>query len=299
MEIFSKVNKNKNLSLALGYFDGVHRGHQAVIKKAAEYAKSYGTKSAVITFKDHPCCFFWGVCPKYILSRDARRNKIAELGVDYLYELDFAELSEYSAENYLQNVLVDNFSPIAISTGFNHHFGNNKSGTPEYLAANADKFGYKYFITEAEKYNGEIISSTLIRKALSEGNIELANMMLGYKFTITGEVVQGQQLGRKIGFRTANLKYPAEIIDLPFGAYATKVSLNGKKYNAVTNFGIKPTVSDGKNCTLESHILDFSEDIYGEIISIEFNKMLRGEQKFNSVDELKTQIKKDIIEIYN
>ena len=145
MQILHDLSENPNLSLALGYFDGVHIGHQAVIKNAVNYAKQNGGKSAVITFKDHPCCFFHGVCPKYILTREYREKFIADLGVDYLYELDFEKLAGLSAEEYLENILIKHFSPKSISTGFNHNFGHNKTGNVEFLKHNASIYGYEYF----------------------------------------------------------------------------------------------------------------------------------------------------------
>lgn len=294
MKIFSEPTQQKKLSLAMGYFDGVHLGHQKVIKKAVELAKSNGTKSAVITFKDHPCCFFYGVCPKYILTRKERQEKIAELGVDYLYEFDFAKIANLSAQEYLKDIIIKNFSPIGISTGFNHHFGAGKTGSPEFLEKMSHVYNYIYNKTEAEKLNGETISSTKIRQLLSNGQIETANKMLGYKFQLEGKVITGQQLGRKIGFRTANVLYPNELIDLPFGAYATIITYQNKTYKGVTNFGIRPTVSTKEQCTVETHILNFDKDIYNENIKIEFIKMLRAEKKFNSIEELKKQIQKDI-----
>ena len=294
MEIFSQLNENKNTALALGYFDGVHKGHQAVIKSAVNFAKSQNKKSAVITFKDHPCCFFWGVCPKYILTRQERRNLIEKLGVDYLYELDFEKISQLSADEYFKNIILKYFSPISISAGFNHNFGANKSGDANLLKQYAQKYNFKYFMLEPEKYNNDIISSTQIRNLLSAGEINVANNMLGYNFSIEGTVVKGQQLGRQLGFNTANVLYPKELIDLPFGVYATKVNIAEKIYNAITNFGIRPTVSNKNICTIESHIFNFNDDIYNKNIRIEFISMLRKEQKYSSLSDLKRQISHDI-----
>ena len=295
MQIFTELNKNPNLSLALGYFDGVHKGHQKVIKSAVNYAHDNGNKSAVITFQDHPCCFFYGVCPKYILTRNDRLKHLEALGVDYVYILDFnAKLCLLSAEDYLKNVLIDNFSPKSISTGFNHYFGAKKSGGVDLLTANQEKFGYKYFEIPPQKNFNDTISSTEIRKLLSDGNIQSANEMLGYNFAISGEVVKGKQLGRKIGFRTANIIYPPELIDLPFGVYSVLVNYNGTQYKGITNFGVRPTVSNDCQCTLETHILEFDKDIYGDEITVEFLKMIRSEKKFSSVEELKNQIALDI-----
>lgn len=295
MQIFTELNKNPNLSLALGYFDGVHKGHQAVIKSAVDFASQNGNKSAVITFKDHPCCFFRGVCPKYILTREDRIKHIEALGVDYIYILDFnSRLCMLSAEDYLKNVLIDNFSPKSISTGFNHYFGAKKSGGVDLLTEKQVEYGYKYFEIPPQKILNNTISSTAIRNALAKGDIQNANEMLGYNFTISGKVVKGQQLGRKIGFRTANLLYPPELIDLPFGVYSVLVDYMGIQYKGITNFGIRPTVSNSHRCSLETHILDFDKDIYGEEISVSFLKMIRAERKFNSLDDLKAQINIDV-----
>ncbi len=316
MQIFTELNENKNLSIALGYFDGVHLGHQKVILSAVNFARQNGNKSAVITFKDHPCCHFYGVCPKYILSRQARREYIATLGIDYLYELDFNDrLCSLPAGEYLEEVLVKYFSPKSISTGFNHFFGAQKSGDADFLREKQTQYGYKYFEIPPQKFNDEIISSTAIRNYLQKGEIEQANSILGHNFSVNGKVVEGQKLGRTLGFRTANLIYPTELIDLPFGVYETLITPrplreefvneqseftnSGEGYKAITNFGIRPTISKEKNAVLETHILNFDNNIYGETIEIKFIRMLRKEIKFNSVEELKTQIKSDISKIFH
>ena len=296
MQIFNELTEIADLSIALGYFDGVHLGHQAVIKSAVEFAKKNGNKSAVVTFKDHPCCYFWGVCPKYILTRAYREKFIAELGVDYLFELDFEKLANLSAEDYLEKILVKYFSPKSISTGFNHNFGHNKTGNVEFLKHGAGIYKYEYFAIPPQKHNDEIISSTKIRELLSMGDIRCANNMLGRNFVIKGEVIKGQQLGRTIGFRTANLVYPAELIDIPFGVYAVLVNYCGETFRGIANFGVRPTVN-GQGALLEVHILDFDKDIYGEIIEVEFVKMIRPERKFASLEQLKLQIQQDIINI--
>ena len=289
MQKFSELNQKQNLAIALGYFDGVHIGHRAVIKSAVDFAKKYNTKSAVITFSDHPYCYFKGVCPKYILTREEREKRIASLGIDYLYELNFEDFALLTAKEYLNNILINYFHPISISTGWNHNFGKNKSGNVNFLEEQAKNYNYKYFKIPPQKINNEIISSTKIRKLLSEGNIEKANHMLGQNFSIEGEIVKGNQIGRTIGFRTANLVYPPELIELPYGVYAVDTTY-GK---GIANFGIRPTLN-GSHTSLEAHILNFEKDIYGEIINVNFNKMIRTEKKFPSLDALKKQINLDI-----
>lgn len=291
MQIFDELNENKGLALALGYFDGVHIGHQAVIKSAVDFARQNNAKSAVITFKDHPYCFFKGVCPKYILSRKERERKIEQLGIDYIYELDFENICSLTADEYL-NILQKNFAPISISTGENHCFGCNKSGDTEFLTQNANS--YEYFKIPLQKLNGELINSTTIRDLLTKGDIEKANSMLNANFEISGQVVLGNQIGRTIGFNTANIVYPPELVELPYGVYEVETQY-GK---GIANFGIRPTV-DGSNAVLETHILDFDKDIYGEILNVKFRKMIRKEVKFNSIECLKEQIKKDISTIYS
>lgn len=292
MQIFNELKKNSGLSLALGYFDGVHLGHRTVIQSAVDFAKKNNTKSAVITFSDHPCCYFWGVCPKYILTRKEREKRIAKLGVDYIYELNFEEISGLTAEEYLRDILVKYFTPLSISTGWNHNFGYKKSGDVEFLTQNSKKYGYEYFSLPPQKVNNTIISSTQIRKLLSCGELEKANSMLGQKFSIEGEIIKGNQIGRTIGFKTANLNYPAELIEIPYGVYSVE-STYGK---GIANFGIRPTIN-GSHAVLEVHILNFDKNIYGKKIRIEFNKMIRAEKKFSSLDDLKIQINKDIKQI--
>lgn len=294
MEIYSDLKQIPNLSVALGFFDGVHLGHKAVIENAVNFARIRGEKSAVITFKDHPCRYFYDLKPEYILTRNERRQRIETLGVDVMFELNFSSLATLSAEEYLKDILVKNFSPIAISTGFNHNFGKLKQGNTEFLQMHSRKLGYKYFLTPPQKFGDEIVSSTAIRSALIEGDIEKANSMLGDNFGVSGVVVKGKQLGRNLGFPTANITYPNELIRLPLGVYATKVMFDGKIYFGITNFGKSPTVSDCDTACIETNILNFDEDIYGQNLRVEFLHYLRAEKKFNTLEELKSQIKKDL-----
>ncbi len=289
MQIFKELKPNKNISVALGFFDGVHLGHRAVIKSAVDYAKQNNTKSAVITFYDHPCCYFWGVCPKYILTRKEREKRIKSLGVDYIYELDFESLSGLTGQEYLKDVLINYFTPVSISTGWNHNFGANKSGNAKFLRENSKKYGYEYFEIPPQKLGNEIINSTGIRKLISEGRTEKANSMLGDDFSVSGKVTEGNKIGRTIGFKTANINYPPELIELPYGAYGVETNF-GK---GVANFGIRPTIN-GSNAVLEVHILNFDEDIYGKNLNVKFEKMIRPEKKFSSLSQLKKQIQKDI-----
>ena len=324
MQVFNKINnKNKALSLAFGFFDGVHIGHQAVIKSAVDFGNKYSKKSAVITFQDHPCCFFYNIKPKYIISKHDKIKMIENLGVDYLYFLKFDEyLSIMSASDYLKEVIIKNFAPTAISTGFNHYFGAKKSGDVQLLKKMQEKFGYKYFEIPPILYDKEIISSTRIRDDFSLGNVEMVNAMLGYDYFLEETVIEGQKLGRELGFKTANLIYPDDLVEIGRGVYQVKVEYNNKTYDGVANYGLRPTVSgkqpsskhfilssfqdlnserpcdpeinSGRRNLLEVHILNFDKDIYGENIKVTFLKKIREEKKFNSLEDLKSQIKEDI-----
>lgn len=296
MQIFNEINTNKGLSLAFGFFDGVHLGHQAVIKSAVDFGGKYNCKSAIITFQDHPCCFFYDVQPKYIIRRHDKVKMFEDLGVDYLYILKFDEyLAMMDASNYLKDVVVKNFAPTAISTGFNHSFGAKKSGDVKLLCTMQQEFCYQYFEVPPVLYNSEIISSTRIREDLALGNIEMVNAMLGYDYFLEETVVEGQKLGRTIGFKTANLFYPENLVEIGKGVYKVKVEHDGKTYDGIANYGLRPTVTNTDKSTLEVHILDFDKDIYGEQIKVTFLKKIRDEKKFDSLDELKSQIQNDII----
>ncbi|MDD3436613.1 MAG: bifunctional riboflavin kinase/FAD synthetase [Candidatus Gastranaerophilales bacterium] len=300
MQIFNEIDINKGLSLAFGFFDGVHLGHQAVIKSAVNFARKNNTKSAIITFHNHPCCFFYHVKPKYLIKKHTKIELFEKMGVDYLYFLQFDEyLAMMNASDYLKDVIIKHFAPAAISTGFNYFFGANKSGNTELLCTMQNEFCYKYFEIPPVMFNNEVISSTAIRENLSHGNIELVNSMLGYNYFVEEIVVLGQQLGRELGFKTANLIYPNNLIEIGKGVYKATVDYKGKNYTAIANYGTRPTLFHDKKPVLEVHLLDFDENIYNETIKVNFIKKIREEKKFHSVEELKTQIKEDIDKLYH
>ena len=272
-------------SLVLGFFDGVHIAHQAVINTALEFSDD----TVLITFKESPAKYF-NRAYEYILPREESVNKIKSLGVNEVIELDFSKIASLTAEEYL-NFLTEKFSPASISTGFNHTFGKNKSGNSEFLEQNQKKYGYKYFCTPALEFNGEVVSSTFIKKLLREGKIEEADFLLNSSFLLEGTVIKGAQLGRTIGFPTANIKYPENIVKIPYGVYSAKID----NRHALLNWGMKPTVHNTVEPVVEAHILDFSGDLYGKKIKIEVLKKIRDEIKFPSLEELKLQIEKDII----
>lgn len=278
-------------SLILGFFDGVHVAHRAVISSALAYS---GSNATLITFKDSPTIYLnnrYGNCgiKEYVLSRKESIRRIKNLGVKNIVELDFSEIANMTAENYL-DYIVSQYSPDAIFTGFNHTFGHNKSGNSDFLSKNQTKYGYKYFCISPQKVENEIVSSTIIKQYLKDGNIEKANSMLGENFILEGVVKKGAQVGRTIGFPTANISYSKDIVKIPFGVY--KAVYDGK--DAIVNWGMRPTVHNIKEPVVEIHILNFDNDLYGKNIRVEIVKRIREEKRFSNLDELKIQIEKDI-----
>lgn len=295
MEIVRELREIPNLSLALGFFDGVHLGHQAVINCAVDFARENNCKSAVVTFKEHPYCYFKGVSPKYILTLEDKYKYIEELGVDYLIELDFAKVCTMTPMQYLEKVLVKYFSPKAISTGFNHKFGVDKSGNVMFLSDCQEKFDYIYFATPPQSIYGDVISSTAIRQFIKSGSVFMADTMLGRKFAVSGTVIKGKELGATIGYPTANIIYPLDIVEPPHGVYEVEVNIGDTQtYKGLANFGVSPTVSNSGICTLETYILNFKGNLYDSDIKVSFGRFIRPEIKFSNLDELKTQIDLDL-----
>lgn len=299
MKVLYDLNEeNKNLALALGFFDGVHLGHQEVIKSAVDFAKKNGAKSAVITFKEHPQVVLRGVAPSYISTKDKKYSKFEALGVDYCYELDFADVCQLSGEDYIENFLIKNFSPISISTGFNHYFGFGKSGTTRLLSEKSQEFGYEYFMLEPVVIGKETVSSSLIRRNLQIGDLVNAKNLLGEYFSVSGIVQKGASLARKIGYKTANVFYPDNVLQLPFGVYKVLVEFQGQKRVGIANFGVKPTFENlVKKPLLEIHLLDFDSEIYGETLQVNFIEFIREERKFASAEELIKQIELDLMRV--
>lgn len=295
MDIIHKLENIPNLSLALGFFDGLHQGHKVVIKTAVNYAKENNAQSGIILFKEHPMCFIMKNKVKHILTLDDKIDMLKDMNVDNVIILDFNEtIAKLSATSYLKDILVKYFSPIAITTGFNHYFGCNRQGNSNFLRKFQTHYNYRYFEIPPITCNQVVTSSSAVRNAVECGNLELANCLLGYSFFIKSTVIEGDKIGRQMGFNTANFAYPENIVGVPTGIYLVNVEAKNKLYKGVLNYGFRPTVKSGVELTAEVHILDFNQDIYGEIIKISFITKIRNEVKFDSIAQLKSQIIKDI-----
>lgn len=293
MKIFNKLNHNPNLSLALGFFDGVHLAHQKLIRTAVNSALNNNLKSAVITFKKNPICHLFKTDDvSYLLTNEDKARCIENLGVDFLYFLDFDDFINMRAVDYFESVLMKYFSPKFITTGFNHKFGKMQSGDSVFLEDNQEKYGYIYNKIAPVSKNNHFICSTNIKDLLNLADIELANELLGKKFKVKNVVIKGNQLGRTIGFPTVNLNWQKDIFKLPYGTY--KGTCLNKP--CLINWGKRPTIK-GTTPILEAHILDFSADLYGQEVEIFFEKKLRDEMQFNNINLLKAQILKDCEQI--
>ena len=294
MQVFYELNKNPDLSICLGFFDGVHEGHKVVLKNTVNLANQNSLKSAVITFKDHPLCYLQNRTPQYIVSLEDRLSLIEKQGIDYAYVLEFDEnIADLMAIDYLKNILVEHFSPKFITTGFNHYFGANKQGNASFLRAYQKEYGYKFFEIPPITFNNTLISSSKIRQFVESGRTEDVSDLLGEYFYVKGRVVTGERIGRTLSFPTANVRYPQDIIKLSRGVYASLVECDGRVYRAITNYGKRPTVDGNHALILEAHLIGFGGNIYDKDIKISFIKKLRDEKKFASLPELKSQLVRD------
>lgn len=293
MGVYFELNENKNTVLALGFFDGVHFAHQTLIKKTVELAQKNGIKSALITFLDSPFYILTGKNPSYITLLDDKINLIQNLGVDDIYVLDFNKYKLMEADDYIHNVLIEHFHPKFIVTGFNHRFGANKKGDSKLLSSFNHDFNYVE-INPIYK-NDILISSTNIKKFISDGEIELANKMLNRNFSIKGTVIKGQEIARTLGYRTANMILDNKLIKPKYGVYFGYSYYKNTKYPSLINFGIRPSVDKNLVETLEVHLLNFNKNLYGEELKVEFETFRRGEIKFSNIEELKNQINSDYL----
>ncbi len=274
----------KSTAVTLGKFDGLHRGHQKLVNRIMEY-KSPECDSVL-------CAFDMG--RESLMTKDERRKRL-EGKIDYLVEYPFTkELREMEAEDFIDQILCDNFHASHIVVGTDFSFGYRKKGDAAMLAAFAESRGYTLDVIEKERYQGRVISSSYIREALSRGEVELAGELLGYPYEMSGVVEHGRRLGRTLGFPTMNIE-PREHKILPrFGVYACRVQIDGKWYDAIGNAGIKPTVTNEHKRLLEVFVFGYEGDTYGKEIRVQFCTFERPETKFDSVEELKNQVMRDI-----
>ena len=280
----------KKKCICLGSFDGLHRGHQTVL----ENGRSGGYDTTLVTFDIHPAEFFSDRSRFKLLQNEITDEKLAEKNIG-IVRLPMKEISTLLPEEFFEKILLQKFSPDKISCGYNYTFGTGKKGETDLLKELCEKHGVELSVTEAVLADGEVISSTRIRKKIADGEVAVANELLGYNFCYRAEVIHGDKRGSTaLNTPTANQIYPGELIVPKFGVYKSSVIVEGKKYKGITNIGLRPTIGTNKFLS-ETHIIDFSKEIYGEIIEISLEDFIRPERQFNSLDDLKNQIKSDIV----
>ena len=284
---------------ATGFFDGVHRGHRAVLGKISALAKEQGDTSAVITLWPHPRTVLQQDAAKFRLlnSLEEKISLIKSFGIDEVFTLKFdKEFASQTTEEYFRDYLIRRLNVRTLVIGYDHRVGSDINQTQDEMMAIARNLGINPVRVDeyTENESGLIISSTKIREMLLAGDMGTANNLLGYRYGVEGVVVEGMKIGRGIGFPTANMRLYEPLKVLPSdGVYAVWVQTSGKTYRGITNIGIRPTVGINNERTIETHILDFDEDIYGLSIKLEFVAKMRDEVTFSSLDDLKAQLHKD------
>ena len=283
----------RKTALALGFFDGVHIAHQKIIQSAVNFAKENNLSPIALTFDKSPLEILSPEKVSYITDSAKKADLIKKLGADTEFLALSEKLLSMTPEEFVKDILVDGFHISHAVCGYNYRFGKNGAGNTDTLYNLGKKYGFTVEICGEVTLHKESVSSSNIRNHIREGNIKSANALLGYNFSLTGTVTAGKHLGKKLGFPTANVFFPEESVTPLCGVYKTLVTVDKAKLSAITNVGINPTVG-GEKMRSETYIHDFSEDIYGKNITIEFIDFIRKEKKFSSLDELKMQIQKDI-----
>jgi riboflavin kinase / FMN adenylyltransferase len=303
MTVFHRNEKKEPLPdslkggvVAIGNFDGVHRGHRSVLERALSLAQERGVPALVLTFEPHPRTVFKPEQPVFRITPAPLKARLLEaMGfrsvIEYPFDRDFASRS---AEDFIQTILVDWLGASAVVTGFDFHFGKGREGGPAFLMASGETHGFSVSLVDAFRdENAEVISSSRIRELLSEGDVAGAAGLLGYRYTVEAEVIDGEKLGRQLGFPTANMNLPPEV-ELKPGIYAVHFRRpDGTLYDGVASYGRRPTVTNNGAPLLETYLFGFSGSLYGEICSVSFFGHLRDEQKFDGLEPLVAQIRRD------
>ena len=298
MKIFHSINEfhsDKKTIVTLGTFDGVHLGHAAILKKLTQNMHNGTFESTVLTFFPHPRMVLQGKSDLKLLNTINEKIELLEkIGIDNLIIHPFDEkFAELDAEAFVSTILVDQLRVQKIIIGYDHRFGKNRTANIDDLINFGNQYGFEVEQISAQEIDEISISSTKIRTALEEGDIQLANEYLGYSYFLSGTVVKGKQLGRTIGFPTANISLEEDYKLVPQnGVYVVHAEIDGKTIYGMMNIGFNPTVQ-GKKKTIEVHLFDFDYDIYNRKIQVAFLQRIRSEKKFESVEVLKEQLKKD------
>lgn len=291
------IKLNYKTYIALGSFDGLHMGHMGLINKTIELSKQNNVKSMVCTFKNHPLSIInKDKMPKLIMDNVSKLKLLESSKIDIVNLVNFDyEYMKISPEDFIVN-MINHYNVKGLVVGFNYRFGFKNSGDIELLKKYSIKLGFELHIIDSVKYENEVVSSSRIRTLILEGKVNEANRMLLTPFMLKGEIISGKQLGRELGFPTANLKYDESFILPKNGVYYTIVEYKQRFYKGMTSVGINPTVQTKANTIfIETYILDFDKNIYGDELKLYFIKWMRDEIKFNSLEELINQLNSDKI----
>lgn len=297
MKIYHDFNdfiKVPNAVVTIGTFDGVHLGHQAILKDMVETAKKIGGETVVITFYPHPrqVLNIDSSNLRFINTQEEKIKHLENLGIDNLIVVNFTkEFSRITSDCFIRDYVIEKISPVRFVIGYDHHFGKNRMGDFDLLYDLGMQYRFKVQRIPAQDVQNIAVSSTKIRHSLQQGDVEHANTLLGYQFAYKGKVISGERIGREIGYRTANLDVANEYrLIKSSGVYASYVDYDDKVYKAMTYIGRKPTVNNNDTENIEVHILDFEGDLYDKELKIRFVSKIRDEQKFDSVEALRNQI---------
>lgn len=296
MIIIKSINSIDSIEksvITIGNFDGLHKGHQVLIKEAVKSANTKGIKSVLFTFENHPSNYFAKSPIKNIITNKEKLNRVKRLGIDIVVMIPFDEyMTKISPIEFVKEILIEKLGAKKIVVGHDFTFARKKEGNTKLLEKLSNEYGFELEIINPIKINDIRVSSTYIRQLVAEGCVEKVKEYLGYNYEIKGQVIKCKQLGRTIGFPTANIEISDDLLIPRNGIYVTRVYVDGNVHYGATNIGYNPTVN-GDKLSIETNILNFDEDIYEQVIKIEFLERIRDEKKFNSLDELKAQLKKD------
>lgn len=299
MKIYNDLDSvafENRLAVALGNFDGVHMGHRRLLEEMVNYSLRAGTIPSVFLFYPHPQKMLDPAnAPKMLLDLEKKIDILKSLNIKIAFIIPFTvEIASLTPEEFVEEVIVKKLKAEAVFVGFNFRFGCKASGTPEFLKELGTKYGFKVTVLPPVTIDGELVSSTRIRELLTIGDIQKAKKLLGYWPVIRGKIIKGDQRGRILGFPTANIDIPKDVLIPCSGVYAGKGIVDKEQYPSVVNIGKRPTFYDNSETTIEAHLIGYKEFAYGKKIEIELYERLREERKFSRVQDLIGQIQEDI-----
>lgn len=291
---YTEVNSQNGTAVAIGNFDGLHLGHQKLFQMLASVAKEHSLPSVAYTFSTHPINVLKGENTLKLIANNAQKEKlIAGCKVNTLFFEDFARVKDLPAEDFVRDILVEKLNMKIAVVGYHNHYGKNSEGDVKLLRELGQKYGFEVYMIKPCYIDDTVLaSSSNIRKYLADGNLDMANKLLGRPYTISNVIVKDKMLGQTIGFPTANMIPDEHLLLPPYGVYASNIKIDGKDYISITNIGVNPTFHEDK-VRIETHIIGFSGDLYGETLDIELLYKIRDDVAFKNADELKIQLEAD------